>query len=69
MGTLSCSEGKRQPTLLSTADRRRKLKGWAGTWMSHFQRLEAKSYFLAEAQTVGFGLGRSKMLYLLRGID
>jgi hypothetical protein len=28
-----------------------------------------ETYFLAVAQTVGFGLGRPKMLYLSIGID
>jgi hypothetical protein len=31
--------------------------------------VEGKIPFLAVAQTVGFGLGRSKMLYLSTGID
>jgi hypothetical protein len=30
---------------------------------------EAKCHFSAVAQMVGFGLGRSKMLYLSMGID
>jgi hypothetical protein len=52
--------------------RRRKLKGWASTWMSHdgfHERLEAKRQFSAVAQMVVFGLRRSKMLYLSMGVD
>jgi hypothetical protein len=33
------------------------------------KRLEAKRQFSAVAQTVGFGLGKTKMLYLSMGID
>ena len=90
--------------LFHDVDRRRKLKRWARTWMSHPQiprldsdqaercdgdlpfvsrlmallsmtghgrdRLfvEGEIPFSGVAQTVGFGLGRSKMLYLSMGI-
>jgi hypothetical protein len=50
--------------------RRRKLKGWTSTWMSHMdsmKRLEAKRRFSPVAQMVGFGL--RKMLYLSMGVD
>ena len=43
-------------------------EGWTSTWMSH-DGLEAKPQFPAVAQPVGFGLGRSKVLYLSTGID
>jgi hypothetical protein len=39
----------------------------ASTWMSH--EGFAKRQLSAVVQTVGFGLGRSKMLYLSMGID
>jgi len=35
----------------------------------YFRLSEAKSHFPAVAQAVGFGLGRSKMLYLSVGVD
>ena len=31
--------------------------------------VEAKSHFPAVAQTVGFGLGKSKIVYLSMGVD
>jgi hypothetical protein len=43
--------------------RRRKLKGWASTWMSHdgfHEKTEAKRQFSGVAQMVGFGLRRKK---------
>jgi hypothetical protein len=52
--------------------RRRKLKAWASSWMSHDgfrENLKAKRQFSAVARMVGFGLRRSKMLYLSMGVD
>jgi hypothetical protein len=48
------------------------IEGLASIWMSlmdSMERLEAKRQFLAVAQTVGFGPGKSKMLYLSTGFD
>jgi hypothetical protein len=52
--------------------RRRKLKGWAITWMDHdgfHEKIGGETPVQAVAQMVGFGLRRSKMLYLSMGID
>jgi hypothetical protein len=52
--------------------RRPKLKGWASTWMSHdgfHEKIGSETPAFGVAQVVGFGLGRSKMLYLSMGID
>src|SRR5258705_4931591 len=48
------------------------IEGLASIWMSHdgFQkRLQPRRQFSAVAQMVGFGLRRSKMLYLSMGVD
>jgi hypothetical protein len=52
--------------------RRRKLKGWASTWMSHdgfHEKIGSETPAFGVARTVGFGLERSKMRCLSMGID
>jgi len=52
--------------------RRPKLKGWASTWMSHdgfHEKIGGETPVFGVAQMVGFGLKRSKMLYLSMGVD
>jgi hypothetical protein len=51
--------------------RRPKLKGWS-SWMSHdgfHEKIGAETPVFGVAQTVVFGLRKSKMLYLSTGID
>jgi hypothetical protein len=51
--------------------RRRKLKVWASTWMSHdgfHEKIGNETPAFGVAQTVGF-VGKSIMLYLSMGID
>jgi hypothetical protein len=70
-GRVTVAFGGQTPTN-PAVHRRRKLKGWASTWMSHdgfHEKIGSEKPAFGVARMVGFGLGRSKMLYLSIGID